>query len=182
MTDDYTRDGLLRFLKEAAMAGHINPATARSRRTAAEQLLTQLTDDEACDLRGLDVDDLCSRFHKLQGSSIRPEAVTVYGGRLRSALQDYLAYLDRPDDFVSVGGENRQLRKRSDHTVRTEEERALEDIKLGVTGQRTDILPVPIRPDHVIYVQNLPLDLTADEADRICGVIRALGKPPESEA
>ncbi len=177
MSDDYTRDGLQRFLKEAAMAGRLNPATARSRRTAAEQLLTQLTAPEAADLRQVDVDELCSRFHKLQGSTIRAEALSVYGRRLKAALSDYLSYLDDPDSFASVGGDQRQLRKRSDRAVRSEEERALEEIKLGVTGQRSDILPVAIRADHVVYVQNLPLDLTPAEAERVCRVVRALAGP-----
>lgn len=179
MKDDYTREGLLRFLKEAAMAGHLNPATARSRRTAAEQLLTQLTAVEAQDLRQLDVDELCTRFHKLQGSTIRPEAITVYAGRLQAALEDYLRYLEDPEGFAAVGGDARQLRRRSD-AVRSEEERALEGIRLGVTDGRSDILPIPIRPDHVVYLQNLPLDLTPAEADKVARVVRALAgeEPP----
>lgn len=173
MSEEYTKDGLLRFLKEAAMAGLLNPATARSRRTAAEQLLTQLNEAEAADLREVDVDELCSRFHKLQGSSIRPEALKIYNSRLKAALADYFAYLGNPDEFVSVGGENRHLRKRSG-AVRTEEEQALEEIRLEVTDQPPDILPIPIRDDTVVYVQNLPLDLSRGEARRIARVVEAL--------
>ncbi|MDX1572260.1 MAG: hypothetical protein R3200_17395 [Xanthomonadales bacterium] len=173
MSDDYTKEGLLKFLKEAAMAGLLNPATARSRRTAAEQLLTQLNDTEQADLREVDVDELCSRFHKLQGSSIRPEALKIYNNRLKSALADYFRYLENPDDFVSVGGENRQLRKRTEG-ARSEEERALEEIRLEVAERPLDILPIPIRSDTVVYVQNLPLDLTPEEARKVARVVEAL--------
>ena len=173
MKEDYTRDGLLRFLKEAAMAGLINPATARSRRNAAEQLLTQLTAPEAADLRNVDIDELCARFHKLQGSSIRPEAIGLYNQRLKAAFADYFRYLDDPDSFTSVGGDRRELRKRSG-SARSQEEQALEEIRLGVVGQSPDILPVPIRPDLVVYIQNLPLDLTAAEARRISRIVLAL--------
>lgn len=172
----YTQDGLLEFLKQSGMAGMINPATARSRRTAAEHLLTQLSGDEVQDLRKVDVDDLCSRFHKLQGSSIRPETLRLYNTRLKAALTDYFSWIDDPDGFVSVGAESRSLRKRSesDRGRRSAEEKALEEIRLGVPDKPSEILPVPIRPDLVVFIQGIPLDLTPDEADKIARVIRAL--------
>lgn len=177
MSNDYTSEGLLKFLKEAAMAGMLNPATARSRRNAAEQLLAQLTDEEAADLRKVDVDDLCSRFHKLQGTSIRPEALKIYRGRLRSALEDYFRYLDDPERFVAVGGENRQLRRRGGAS-RSEEEQALEEIRLEVADRPSDILPIALREDLVVYIQNLPLDLTRQEARKISRVVQALADEP----
>lgn len=177
MSDNhYTSNGLLEFLKQSGMAGMINPATARSRRTAAEQLLTQLTSEEQEDLRIVDVDDLCSRFHKLQDSSIRPESLKLYNNRLKSALQDYFAWIDDPDGFVTVGAENRSLRKRqdADKQIRSAEAKALEEIKLGAPEKPGEILPVPIRPDLVVFVQNLPMDLTLPEARKISRVIEAL--------
>ena len=55
---------LLKFLKQAGMEGLINPAAARSRRNAVEQLHAEMTEDERLDVRKLDVDELASRFHK----------------------------------------------------------------------------------------------------------------------
>jgi hypothetical protein len=34
-------------------------------------------------------------------------------------------------------------------------------------------VPVPVRGDHVVYIDNLPLDLTPAEAERIARVVRA---------
>ena len=185
MSDNqYTRDGLLDFLKQSAMAGMINPATARSRRTAAEELLTRLTEEEAEDLRQVDVDELCSRFHKLQGSSIRPETLKLYNNRLKSALKDYFAWSEDPENFVSVGGDARALRKRADSEKvrRSAEEKALEEIKLGAPEAPAEILPIPIRADLVVFVQNIPLDLTPGEAGKICRVVEALAQSEEDEA
>jgi hypothetical protein len=181
----YGKQNLLEFLKQSGMAGLINPATARSRRTAAEHLLTQLTEDEQSDLRNLDVDELCSRFHKLQGSTIRPESLRLYNSRLKAALADFIAWTDDPDGFVSVGAESRGLRKRSDTAgvKRSAEETALEEIKLGAPDIAADILPIPIRPDLVIYLQNIPLDLSPKEAGKISAVVQALAvNPDEDEA
>ena len=79
MTDkDYSQTAFLKFLRQGALTGITSPATARSRKLAAEHLLIQLKSHERVDLRLLDVEELCSRFHKLQGSTIRPENIQVY--------------------------------------------------------------------------------------------------------
>jgi len=178
-----TAAGLLDFLKKSGMAGKMNPATARSRRTAAEQLLTQLSEAESNDLRLVDVDRLCSRFHKLQGSSIRPETLKLYNARLKSSLTDYFSWLEDPEGFVSVGSEARPTRKRSESSrdQQSAEEIALEEIRLGVPERPADIIPIPIRSNRVVFVQNLPLDLTRGEAGKIARVIEALARQESEE-
>ena len=106
MTDkDYSQTAFLKFLRQGAVTGITSPATARSRKLAAEHLLIQLKSHERLDLRLLDVDELCSRFHKLQGSTIRPENIQVYKERLYSALKDFIAWTSDPAGFQSVEGE-----------------------------------------------------------------------------
>ncbi len=65
------------FMRQCVQLGLINPATLRSRKLAAEQLLVELKSHERNDLRLVDVEELCSRFHKLQDSTIRPESLDV---------------------------------------------------------------------------------------------------------
>lgn len=180
---DYSKSGLLSFLKQSALAGRINPATARSQRHAAEQLLAQLTPEEAQDLRKLDVDKLCQRFHKLQGSTIRIETMALYRDRLSSSLIDFFNWSENPDGFVSVGGENKHLRKRNQNNqqARSAEEQALEEIKLGAAELPKEILPIPLRKNLVVYIQNLPLDLSTSEAEKISRVVLALASDRCSE-
>ncbi len=176
MAKAYSRDNLLKFLKESAMAGLLNPATARSRRNAAEQLLEQLEPGESDDLRDLDVAALCARFHKLQGSSIRPEAMEIYRRRLEAALTDFFNWTDNPDQFVSVGGEQGSLRKRSGQrrSSRPAEDKALENIKLGMPEKPSEIMPIPLRKDLIVFIHNLPLDLSTAEAEKLSRVIKAM--------
>ena len=173
-----TAEGLLEFLKKSGMAGRINPATARSRRTAAEQLLSQLSEEESNNLRLVDVDRLCTRFHKLQGSSIRPETLKLYNARLKSSLTDYFSWLEDPAGFVSIGNEARSTRKRTEASrgQQSMEDRALEEIRLGAPERPAEILPIPIRPDRVVFIQNLPLDLSPKEARKIGRVVAALAQ------
>jgi hypothetical protein len=175
---DYSEAAFLAFLRQGALAGVIRPATARSRKLAAEQLLEQLKSNERLDLRQLDVDELCTRFHKLQGSTIRPETLQIYNERLKAGLRDFISWTDNPGDFVSIEGDHseaEQVAARDD----AGRARAREELALNPPRSPHDIFPVPIREDLVVYIQNVPLDLTPREARKIAAVVQALAQPEE---
>ena len=69
---DYSVASFRDFMRQCVVMGIINPATLRSRKLAAEKLLGELKSHERNDLRMVDVEELCSRIHKLQDSTIRP--------------------------------------------------------------------------------------------------------------
>lgn len=161
---------LLSFLKQAGMEGLINPAAARARRNAVEQLRTELTDAEAADVRRIDVDQLASRFHKLDGSSIRSEALALYAQRFRLGLADFMAWKENPAGFQSVAGEHARALPRGSIS---EEQRMAERIALAATENASQIVPIPMRESCTVYVANLPADLRPEEAERIAGIIRA---------
>ena len=180
--DDYTPDRLMAFLRDAAMQGRINPAVAKSRQSAIEQLFVELDERERADIRRIDVDRLCQRLHKLQDSSIRPEVVMVYNKRVQAALADYFAWLDNPQGFSSIGGDGFRKEKRhaaSDKEI-AREQKALEEITLAASEWPADLVAVPLREDRIVYVQNLPLDLTAREARKIARVIQAMAQDADA--
>lgn len=176
---DFSKLGLLKFLKQSAVTGIMNPGVARSRKTAAEKLLDHVTAEERINLRILDVDDLCSRIHKMEDSSIREEAINLYKSRLKAALSDYFRWLQDPESFTSSGSNMtpaKQVQKRDQ-----EEQRALESIALHHAGTQDDIIPIPLRKDLVVYLQGLPLNLTAKEAKKIIDVVKAYVQGGEDE-
>ena len=181
---DYTAEALGRFLKQAGMEGLINPATARARRNALDHLAGELTDDERADIRTLDVGALVSRFHKLEGSSIRSETLDLYAERLKKGLDDYLRWLEAPSKFKPSARERVRNFARGSRAepALNDEQRAAERIRLEATENPSRIVPVPVRADHVVYIDNLPLDLTAEEADRIARVVRAFAERIGSDA
>ncbi|MDT8410372.1 MAG: hypothetical protein RQ741_12275 [Wenzhouxiangellaceae bacterium] len=168
-------DALLEFLKQAGMEGLINPAAARARRKAIEQLAGELTAKERADIRSIDVKSLTSRFHKLEGSSIRPETLEIYLQRFDNALQEYLSWLENPAGFIGARRERARafMRDSNQHPANVAKREAAERIALEATENPGNIVPVPIRDDRVVYVANLPLDLTEVEASRIARVVRA---------
>lgn len=164
---------LLEFLKYAGMEGLINPAAARARRNAVEQLAAELSEEERGDVTRIDVDELASRFHKLEGSSIRMEALSLYAERFRMALTDFLAWCEDPVGFQSIGGEPRRAQPRGSLDPQQE---VAERITLESTENPSNIVPIPLREEETVYVANLPLDLTTEEAERIARVVRAFAR------
>lgn len=180
MDKDYSRDGMLEFLREAVHAGLMNPAVARSRRNAALELFAHLSEAEAEDLRRVDVDELAARCHKLQGGTVRPEVLSLYTGRLREALDDYLSYREAPDGFVARRTERQPPRRRGREQQRSEEDEALEQLRLEETRYRPDIVPIPLRPGTVLYLHGVPADLSVAEARKVARVVEALADEPAS--
>ena len=174
MSNDYSTRGLLQFLKEAGMNGQINPATARSRRLAAESLLQDLPARQQNDLRELCLDSLCAKINKRESSQLRPEVVALYRERVQLALDDFLTWQDNPDQFEASTDDGDALRHRRGQRNRSENELAREEIELKKTDLNPDLLPVKIRPDKIVYIQNLPFDLTAAEAEKINAVVKAM--------
>lgn len=175
---DYSQTAFLKFLREGAVTGITSPATARSRKLAAENLLVQLNTRERHDLRLLDVDELCSRFHKLQGSTIRPESIEVYKQRLCSALKDFIEWTQDPAGFQSVEGEKPEAVLVASRDTPGQAQ-AREELALNPPRSPHDIFPIPIREDLVVYLQNVPLDMTQAEARKIAAVVQALALPDE---
>jgi len=175
---DFSQTAFLKFLRECAISGKVSPAAARSRKLAAESLLVQLKSHERLDLRLLDLDELCSRFHKLQGSTIRPESIQVYKERLGSALKDFISWTNDPTGFQSVEGEKPEALQIAARDTPGQAE-AREALTLNPPRSPHDIFPIPIREDLVVYLQNVPLDLTRAEARKIAAVVKALALPEE---
>ena len=169
----YSVDRLLEFHKFAGMEGLINPAVARSRRKAVELLMEELSDDERADLRVLNVDVLASRFHKLEDSSIRNEALALYVERAKMALADFLSWSEDSAGFQSIGGERQRALARGSLTPERE---MAERITLESTENPSNIIPIALRENETVFVANLPLDLTRAEADRIARVVQAFAR------
>ncbi|NBB94009.1 MAG: hypothetical protein GVY32_12670 [Gammaproteobacteria bacterium] len=176
----YSVDSLLEFLKYAGMEGLVNPASARSRRNAVEQLAAELTEEERADLRKVDVDDLASRFHKLEESSLRLEALELYAERFRLALADFLAWSENPAAFDTVGSERLRAIPRgpSGRSGIGPDQEVAERIALESTENPSNVVPVALAENRTVHIAGLPLDLSAAEAEKICRIVRAFAAEP----
>lgn len=183
MSNQKSKAALLEFLEYLARKGLMNKTTVSSRKAAVNNVLGILDDDEAADLSKIDLDDVMRRFSNLNGLNYTSDSLTTYKSRVRSALDDFLSYLENPMAFrPSVGGGSRKgqekprvvivdTRKRSTVAPGPAVEKTSE---LTPPAVATLILPIPIRADLTVYIQGLPYDLTQAEASKIANVIRAM--------
>jgi len=170
---DFSVTALLDFLKSAGMEGRINPATARARRNAIEQLGGELTTAEREDLRRLDLAQFHNRFHKLEDSSIRAETLALYTERFAQAVREFIEWRRDPIGFRSQATERPRARPRSQPSSDDEAREVAERITLEATDNPANIVPVQLRVDHVVYLANLPMDLRAEEAEKLARILRA---------
>lgn len=173
---DFSESAFLEFLRQGNIAGIMKPATARSRKLAAQQLFPKLTAAERADLHAVDVDALGARFHKLDDSTVRPETLKIYTERLKGALEDFFSWTEDPINFKSVEGELSPARAAVKRDTPGQRQ-AREELALNPPRSPHDIFPVPLREDLVVYLQHIPLDMTQHEADKIVAVVRALALP-----
>jgi hypothetical protein len=186
MTNKRSREALQEFLSYLGDRGLMAKATAHARKAAASKILGVLSDDEAQDVTAIDLDDTITRFSNLHGKKYTPQSLVTYKSRLRSALDDFDAYLVNPLAF-RPSLQRREPRgkegRASGATLPSRSEAALaQDASprpSHVPLASSSILPVPLRTDLTVHIQGLPFDLTMIEAKKLANVIMAMATPSD---
>lgn len=177
MANERSRQKLLEFLDYLADKGLMAKATIAARKAAAGKVLGILSDEESHDVTKLNLDDVMTRFHNLEGKSYTPASLASYLSRVKSAVDDFSTYLENPLGFKpSVQTRDKRKpegKKEGPMPTHTEQKPSAErqEVKAPLSSS---ILPIPIRPDTTVFVQGLPYDLTEAEAGKIANVIRAM--------
>lgn len=171
---DGTGKGLVEFLDYVADKGLMNKSTAQARRSAVTKVLGIDEDWESVDLRSLDLDDQTLRFETISKAELTPASLETYSSRFRSAVAEYLKYLDDPASYRP-----RRSQRRSSQAKR--DEGSTSPRNGGRAGPdpepqpRDDLVtyPFPLRPRTMAYLQ-LPPDLRPGEAERLANFVSSL--------
>lgn len=197
---DYSLSGLNKFLDYALDKGLMKKETASGRKRAANQILGILDEHELHDLRQVNLETTASRFANLQGSNFKPSSLQVYVSRTKSAVQDFISYVDDPINFKSSvnvrggsgnGGSKKSQPKQRDtkktdlttssqapaHHASISTHGTSSQAQTAGTIPGTLVFPVPIRADLIVNISNIPSDLTEQEAAKIAAVVKALAVP-----
>jgi hypothetical protein len=177
MTEKRTRQDFIEFLNWLSDRGIMPKATVAARKAAVNRVLGILTEEEARDVTKLDLDSVMRRFTNLEGKGYTPGSLTTYLSRLRSALDDFTAYLDDPLNFrPTAQTRERKTTAKKETAARTgaTDAPAPQPASSSVSA---NTLSIPIRPDTTIVVMGLPYDLSDAEAGKIANVIRAMATP-----
>ncbi len=125
----------------------------------------------------LDIDEIMSRFHNLEGANYTPDSLSTYKSRLKSAIDDFLRYQKDPLNFRPAAQSAARKPDRAKTSASAEAPTRSEPHQKGpveAPPAAVNIIPIPIRPDLTIKIQGLPFDLTTSEANKIANVIKAM--------
>lgn len=178
MNGERSPEALLAFLDYLARKGLMKKATVSARKAAAGKVLAILEPHESQDITAIDVDDLFSRFSRLEGGDYTPGSLTTYKSRLSSAIDDFRSYQENPMSFrPSVNSRSsKSVNRKSVAPVSLAEKNSASNKFEHTIPPQTSvtILPIPIRSDLTVQIQGLPFDLTSAEAKKIANVVLAM--------
>jgi hypothetical protein len=184
MSTGYSKQDVLNFLDYLSNKGLMNKDTVASRRAAVNTLLSILSDDEAANLKGLDMDVLLQRFVNLKGSGFKPESVRVYKSRLGAVLADFERYKSNPLTYKPNTPRERPSRSQNGEAPKETPKRpAAPPAGTPVNDDEIQAIefPIPIRKGVIVRVAGIPSDLTPEEATKIGNVILALSGSQEAD-
>lgn len=186
MVKDYSLDALNKFLDYALEKGLLKPETAKSRRTAVNKILDKITDEQRADVRKVDLDQEAEHFANRQGAGYIPSSLLTYKSRAKTALIDFVNWVDNPMQFRPSGngggrtssknGGGATVKKAQTTPGRDTADSAREKPPFASPALPAGGLtfPVPIRAGMIVQLCGIPFDLTAAEAEKIAQVVKAL--------
>lgn len=179
MSNDRSREGLIRFLDYMGEKGLVNSTTATTRKAAAQKILSILSEEEASNVLVLDLEDVMTRFHNLEGQNYSPGSLAAYQSRLRTAFEDFAKYIENPLGFKPSGqGKLKGPKANGKPSKASGGDAPVQKLPVSSSTEagfpNSTILPIPLRPDLIVRIQGLPFDLTPGEAAKLAAVIKAM--------
>lgn len=152
-----SRGALIYFLERQAKRGEVPMNTALSRMASVRKVLSVLSDQEAADVTGLDVEAVMRRFIARSDHPYSLASQVSYKSRLRSALEDFTAAVARADQ-EGIGEAARPAGEEADPSP---------------ASPQCQSVQIPLSRGWTVVVDRLPIDLTEAEAQRIGKVVLA---------
>ena len=182
MSENRSRNAAIEFQDYLADKGLMARPTAMARKTALAKVLSVLSEADSQDVTELDLDDIVRRFHNLQGKGYTPESMNTYKSRVKSALDDFRAYLENPLSF-RPNVSRREPKAKSERQAASPQAREPSEPTAPLRSpspvfDNVSILPIPLRTDLVVRIQGLPFDLSEQEARKIAAVVMAMAAVP----
>ncbi|OAI04310.1 hypothetical protein A1353_13695 [Methylomonas methanica] len=185
---DYSLSAFNRFFDYAAENGLMKRNTAQSRKAATNKILEKLEPTELEDLRKVNLNQAFSRFENLSGMQYKPDSLQVYLSRARTALSDFISYVDSPSSFKPLSSSKKNGASRQKNDIRNplkqtanneKQDNELYSDSNSYEGMEVKhiIVPIPLRENLTVKISNLPADLTQAEAERLAAIVRAYAVP-----
>lgn len=180
MAEPYSRDELLKFHDYLASKGLRNKNTVAARKASANKMLAILDEQEASDLRQVSLEQISERFFNLNKSDFTPDSLGTYRSRLKSALDEFIRYVDDPTSLKATSQKTRgasNVGESGDRKVRSSgpQENGQTIYRAPQLLQETAV-QIPIRDGIIVRLLGLPADLKKREAQKISNVVMAFAE------
>ena len=181
MDAKYSLDELRAFYTMVGDSGLMQKNTAQSLKSAAVKILSVLQKEEVLDLRNVDLDKTFIQFQNRFKTEYSPVSLRIYESRSKGAVKDFIKWVDDPISWTPKTAA-KNLNGPSKNVFNTETSQNFapgktQHITMSSDSTETIQIPIPLRPGVLLWVQGVPLDLTAKEADKITAVIAAYANP-----
>ena len=157
MEQNYSLEALLAFCDEQIEANPESPGKYKNWKTAARSVLSPLTEAQKADVRKIDIPTAVELY--AGQNSPKPKTKKEYRARVTAAVDSFLAsIIDGEQDLPALP------------------EEPSEKVKVKIKGavvSEANTFTFPIRNDFKAQFI-LPMDLTHEEAERVCNLIKVL--------
>lgn len=176
MSNTYSVEEVLAFLDHAAERGLMPAATAQALAVASRNVFGVLTEAEKADVRHLDLDAVVKRFHNKRARDFSTDTLKEYDRRIRRTVKLFLEWREDPANFraptrSTTPGRRRKSDPESVSGGDVQNSAPVTSLSSG-TGTYQTVLP--LAPGRIVTLANVPVDLTAGEAERLAQFVRML--------
>jgi len=165
------------FLTHASERGLMPATTTSSLAVAVRNVFAILGEGERNDLSRLDLDEVVKRFTNKRAREFSPSSLKEYGRRVHRAVELFLRWRENPADFsVKTRATAASGKKPRNSAPSTK----IQEMQAESNGEAAPSEPggysssIPIRPDRVVTITNIPVDLSTAEAERLAKFVRML--------
>ena len=193
--ENLKKSGLKDFVDMITLKGWVNGNTGNSWKAALKKILGDVADED--DVRKIDVKTAVLRYNNLHPGDLSPGSLKAYEKRVTLAIQNYIKYVADPQNYKAPGrqtvngkSEKAKAKAATPPTVpvagtttisptnevgKPEQEVVSAKSVVGTATQTNLAMPFPLRPNYLAQIV-IPMDMTKDEANRLCNFIQALAQ------
>ena len=168
-----SRKQLIAFLEWTGEKGLMKKTTADSLKSACNNVLSVMDEEEAQDVSRADLDTLIQRYQNLHSLDVSPATMNAYDKRVRYAIGEFLKYDNDKVGWKPSGGQRstnaaQPPRKVKSSNRKQEQPGAKEPTPPNEIFDASNIThQFPIRRDMVVTVKGIPFDVKRSEMSRL---------------
>lgn len=180
-----TAEGLLDFLDYVVVKGYAPTSAANAQKSAARQVLSMVEGENfgSLDVKGIDVDDLLSRFDVKARGQLKAESIVSYKNRAGRAIEVYREFLEtgKPPSYRTVTKRKAATAPKASGSTPATENVAPEVSAIPLpSADRMVDYPFPLKAGGMAHLR-LPLRLEREDAERLGAFLRTLVLEPQKQ-